>query len=71
MLLVGIGTAAGLGGAWGLGRALESQLYEIRPLDPAVLGAVVLLLGLVALVACVVPASRASRLDPVRALNDL
>jgi ABC-type antimicrobial peptide transport system permease subunit len=42
----------------------------VQPMDPLVLAAVAALLGVVALVACAVPARRAARIDPLIALND-
>jgi ABC-type lipoprotein release transport system permease subunit len=45
------------------------MLYEISPADPITLGAVVVLLLSTALIACAVPARRAMRVDPVRALR--
>jgi len=45
------------------------MLYGTKPLDPAVFGVVAVTLLLVAALACAVPAWRASRLDPVRALR--
>jgi predicted lysophospholipase L1 biosynthesis ABC-type transport system permease subunit len=69
--MVGTGVAIGLAGAFVTSRALQSQLFGVRALDPFVLSIVAALLGLVALVACIVPAMRAARIDPVRALNEL
>jgi predicted permease len=69
-LLVGIGFAVGLGGAVAVRGLLQSQLYGIGALDPLVLGAVALALGGVALLACIVPARRAARVDPLIALSD-
>jgi predicted permease len=71
MILVGIGIAIGLGSTLLLGRAIASQLYEVRASEPAVLAAVTALLAFVALVACLVPARRASRVDPATALTEL
>ena len=70
MLLVAIGLAAGLAGAVALQNAVANQVYGVRPLDPLVLGSVAALLGIIALVACVAPARRAVRLDPVRVLAE-
>ena len=70
MLLVAIGLAAGLAGAVALQNAVANQVYGVRPLDPLVLGSVAALLGTIALVACVAPARRAVRLDPVRVLAE-
>jgi predicted permease len=67
--LLAVGFAVGAAGAFGLKSALEAQLYGVRPTDPGVLATSVLVLGTVALVACVLPARRATRIDPVLALN--
>lgn len=66
---VAIGLFAGLLGALALGRALASLLFEMSPGDPRTLGAVVIVLGVVALAACWLPARRAVRSDPVTALR--
>jgi len=63
------GCGIGLLGALGLARAAAGLLYEVRPDDPATLGAVVALMAGVALLAALVPARRASRLDPLAALR--
>ncbi len=68
-VLVGIGLAAGLLGAFVASRALGSVLYNVAPLDPAALISALLTLSLVALIACFVPARRASRVDPIEALR--
>ena len=70
MILLGVGFAAGLLLAIAIRGALQTQLYGIGAMDPTVLSSVALLLGLVALIACIVPARRASRIDPVVALAD-
>lgn len=64
-----IGGILGLAGAIGLGRAAESLLYELKGYDPIVLVTSAFLLTLVALGAGFVPAQRASRIDPMRALR--
>ncbi len=74
MLLDGIrpallGLALGLAGAAGTVRLIKSMLYETEPLDPAVFIAVTATLLLVAALACIIPAWRASHLDPMRALR--
>jgi ABC-type antimicrobial peptide transport system permease subunit len=69
-LIVGVGAAMGLAGAFFLRRAIESQLYQVGAMDPRVLALVGLVLMAVALVACALPAMRASRTDPVIALTD-
>ena len=70
MLLLGIGLAAGAAGALALRSSLESQLFGVRAGDPRVMLAVVLLLGLVALAACALPARRAARIEPRAVLTD-
>jgi ABC-type antimicrobial peptide transport system permease subunit len=57
-------------GAFIIRRAVESQLYGITALDPRVLVSVAVVLGVVAFVACAVPARRAARIDPVIALTE-
>jgi hypothetical protein len=69
LLLAVVGIVIGLGGALALTRFLRSMLFEIKPTDPATLIGVALLLLLVALVACYVPARRAMRVDPMVALR--
>ena len=64
-----VGLAGGLLLAIGLGQLLAGFLYDIRSLDPLVLGAASGLLTLVALFACYVPARRAARVDPMIALR--
>jgi putative ABC transport system permease protein len=63
------GTAVGLGGAALLTRVLEKLLFGVKPSDPATLGAVAILLLVVAGVACYIPARRAARIDPLAALR--
>jgi predicted permease len=68
--LLGVGLAAGLIGAFAIRRAMESQLYGVSAMDPLILASVAGVLGAVALVACAVPARRASRIDPNSALGE-
>jgi putative ABC transport system permease protein len=67
--LTTVGVAAGLGGAWWLTRLTSSLLYGVDAKDPLTFVAVVPVLGTVALAACLVPARRAVRLDPIQALR--
>jgi ABC-type antimicrobial peptide transport system permease subunit len=69
LVLLLAGFAGGAVGLAALRRALQSQLYGIEAGDPGVLAAATLLLGVVAILACAVPARRATRIDPVLALN--
>jgi ABC-type antimicrobial peptide transport system permease subunit len=72
MTLALIGVALGLGGAYVLTKYLESlttMLYGVRPRDPLTYGVTAALLTLVALVACFVPARRATKVDPLVALR--
>jgi predicted permease len=70
LVLVAIGLAAGFAGAAALQKAVASQIYGVRPLDPPVIGGVTVLLGAIALAACAVPAWRAVRVDPVAVLKE-
>ncbi len=64
-----IGLTIGLAGALGVGRLLQSFLVQTEPADPVTLLSVSALIVFVALVACVWPASRATRVDPLVALR--
>jgi ABC-type antimicrobial peptide transport system permease subunit len=67
---VGIGLAIGLVGALGAGRALQDQLFGVSARDPLTLAAVVGVMMLVAVVAALITARRAARIDPSRALHE-
>jgi putative ABC transport system permease protein len=68
--LTAIGLVVGVGAAFGLTRLLQTQLFNVRPSDPATLAGVATFITLVALVACYIPASRATRVDPMVVLRD-
>jgi predicted permease len=69
LMPIGSGLVLGLFGAIGLGRFVQGLLFEVSPLDPVGLAGGVVLLAVVATVACAVPALRAARIDPVTALR--
>ena len=67
--LAGLGIAIGIVAAIAMARLMSSFLYGVQPADPATFAAVALLLCVVALLACYVPARRAMRVDPMVALR--
>jgi len=67
--LVVLGAAAGIAIALGVTRFMASMLYDVRANDPTTIAGVALLLGLVALAACWIPARRATGVDPMVALR--
>ncbi|HEX6216154.1 MAG TPA: FtsX-like permease family protein, partial [Vicinamibacterales bacterium] len=69
-LIVGLGATMGLVGAFVLRQTLQSQLYETGAMDPTVVAAVAAVLVAVAFIACVLPARRAAKTDPLIALSD-
>jgi putative ABC transport system permease protein len=69
MALAGAGLALGLIAAAGLTRFLSSLLFHVHAFDPITYGGVTVLLGGVALLACYIPARRATRVDPLVALH--
>jgi predicted permease len=68
-LMVAFGVVAGLIGSVMLTRFLETMLFDIQPTDPITFGALTTVLAVVALVACLIPARRATRVDPLIALR--
>jgi ABC-type antimicrobial peptide transport system permease subunit len=69
MRLSAAGLLVGIGGATLVTRLLGSALYDVHPLDPTTFAAVVATLVAVALFASLVPARRATRVDPVQTLR--
>ena len=65
LLLAGIGVAVGLAGAFALTRLVASLLFGVQPTDPTTIAAVVGTIAVVAAAASLVPAWRASRVDPI------
>ena len=63
------GLVIGMAAAFALGRLLTSQLFEVSAHNPALLGGATIMLAAIALVACLLPARRATLVDPVQALR--
>jgi len=69
-MVVGLGALFGIVGAFLLRRTLQAQLYETGAMDPRVVASVAAMLIAVATIACVLPARRAARTDPLIALSE-
>lgn len=65
-----LGIVAGLAGAWALTRLMSGLLFGVTPTDSVTLGSVVVTLAIVALLACYLPARRATKVDPLVALRE-
>jgi ABC-type antimicrobial peptide transport system permease subunit len=68
--IVGIGLVIGILAALALARLIASVLYGVSASDPITLVASVLVLSLTGLLACLLPAYRATRIDPITALKE-
>jgi putative ABC transport system permease protein len=64
-----VGIAAGIAGALALTEVMTDLLYDVRATDPATFGAVAIVLAGVSLIACYIPARRATGVDPMVALR--
>jgi len=64
-----LGLVCGLAASAAVVRQIQSMLYQTQPLDPAIFAGVSGVLLLVATIACIIPAARASRLNPMQALR--
>jgi len=69
MAPVGVGLLAGVAGAFAAGRLVRSLLYQISPHDPLTILAVAVVISMVAVAACYIPARRAAKIDPMVALR--
>jgi putative ABC transport system permease protein len=67
--LIGLGLVIGIAGAFAFTRLIRNSLFGVLPTDPLTYIASASLLGAAALIACYVPARRASRIDPMLALR--
>ncbi len=70
LTLIASGLTVGVAGAIVAGPVLEDQIFGVAPTDVLILGVVALAAGAIALLACVSPARRATRVDPLTVLND-
>jgi putative ABC transport system permease protein len=69
LMQMGIGLTLGLAAAFGLSRVLRTLLVQVTPTDPLTFAVITVILTVVAIAACLIPARRASRVDPVVALR--
>jgi predicted lysophospholipase L1 biosynthesis ABC-type transport system permease subunit len=67
--LLAVATVLGLGGAWLTGRAMQTMLFQVPAVHVPTLVATAVVISLVSLVACLLPAHRAARISPMEVLN--
>ena len=68
-VLIGIGLVLGVAGAALAAQTLKGLLFGVRPTDPVLFAAVTIVTGVIALLACIEPARRATRVDPIKVLT--
>ncbi len=66
--LLAVGTMLGMLGGWIAGQAMRTVLFHVPPIHPAILAGAAGIIGVVSLVACLVPSRRASRISPMEVL---
>jgi putative ABC transport system permease protein len=69
LIQLALGLTIGLGGALALSRVLRTVLVQITPTDPVTFASITILLTIVSITACLLPARRATRVDPLAALR--
>ena len=69
MLLAAVGAGIGIAASFAVTRLMSTMLFGITPTDTATFAGITVMLTLVALIACVIPAFRATRVDPVECLR--
>ena len=69
LIMIAAGTAIALPCVWMLGRLVESQLFQVKPTDPVTIGVAAVILCCTALGAALIPARRASAINPMDALR--
>jgi len=69
LVMIAVGAAIALPCVWGLGRLVESQLFDVKPTDPVTMAAATLILCFTAVGAALIPARRASAVNPTDALR--